>query len=337
MSALALAFALGPIQAAVALAETAGAVLLPVSARTIDRFKVGSDETRFGVLEFIGGLELTSTSSALGAMSAIRLAADRSAFIGVMDTGHWYAGRILRDPSGKLAGIADFSVAPILGADGQTSPEKWLFDSEGLAIRGDKAYVSYERQHRIEVYSAVNPAASLPLGQVSLPIPSAEFRSNRGLETIAAAPEGTPLNGALVAVSERSLDPEGNILAAVLEGPLRGVFSVRRTPPFDVTDGDFLPDGDLLLLERRYSIAGGIGMRIRRIPGEDIRPGVTVTGDVILESDFGNQIDNMEGLDVSVDAGGRIYVVLVSDDNHSILQRNLILEFRFTDEMAPNP
>jgi hypothetical protein len=33
------------------------------------------------------------------------------------------------------------------------------------------------------------------------------------------------------------------------------VFFVKRHPPFDITDGDFLPNGDLLLLERRFSIA----------------------------------------------------------------------------------
>ena len=37
----------------------------------------------------------------------------------------------------------------------------------------------------------------------------------------------------------------------------------------------------------------------------------------------------MEGLDVSTDEAGQTFVTLVSDDNHSILQRNLVLEFRY--------
>jgi hypothetical protein len=74
----------------------------------ISNFKVGSDQTRFGSFEFIGGLELSSPSSMLGAMSAIRLSADRQRFLGVMDTGFWYAGRFERGPNGELTGIAEF-------------------------------------------------------------------------------------------------------------------------------------------------------------------------------------------------------------------------------------
>ena len=39
------------------------------------------------------------------------------------------------------------------------------------------------------------------------------------------------------------------------------------------------------------------------------------------------QIDNMEGIDAWTRADGQVMVSLISDDNHSILQRNLYLEF----------
>ncbi|TIW42540.1 MAG: hypothetical protein E5V61_22940, partial [Mesorhizobium sp.] len=48
---------------------------------------------------------------------------------------------------------------------------------------------------------------------------------------------------------------------------------------------------------------------------------------VLLEADMGYQIDNMEGLDVWTRDDGAQMVSLMSDDNHSILQRNLYLEF----------
>jgi hypothetical protein len=47
---------------------------ISISSRLIENFKVGSSQTRFGDFEFVGGLELSSSSSFLGAMSAIRLA-----------------------------------------------------------------------------------------------------------------------------------------------------------------------------------------------------------------------------------------------------------------------
>jgi hypothetical protein len=52
-----------------------------------------------------------------------------------------------------------------------------------------------------------------------------------------------------------------------------------------------------------------------------------VDGPAIFEADLGNEIDNMEGLDVHVDAGGAIVMTMVSDDNFSMLQRTLLLQF----------
>ncbi|MBA69017.1 MAG: hypothetical protein CML30_09085 [Rhizobiales bacterium] len=306
-------------------------VRFPVKSRVIEHFKVGSEETRFGGVEFVGGLELTASTIDLGAMSSIRLAADRSSFIGVMDTGQWYAGRIERDADGRPAGIADFSISTMYSRDGDVHKAKWQMDAEGLAIQGDRLLVSFERDHRIDVYDARSPGESLPIGSIPILIPKRELRDNRGLETVVVAPAGSPLDGAAVTVSERSLNRDGNVFAAILDGPKKGIFYVKRTPPFDITDGDFLPDGDLVLLERRFSIAGGLGMRIRRLPGESIKPGATVEGEVLLDADFGYQIDNMEGLAVSTDADGVSYLTLISDDNHSILQRNLLLEFKLVE------
>jgi hypothetical protein len=109
---------------------------------------------------------------------------------------------------------------------------------------------------------------------------------------------------------------------------MKGAFTVVRADPYSVTDGAFLPDGDLLLLERRFNFASGLGMRVRRIAAGKIRPGAVVDGDVMLEADMSYQIDNMEALDVISRPDGEIRLILVSDDNHSILERNLMLEFR---------
>ena len=324
-----LASALALLTASAVLPLRADDEIIDIRSRLISHFKVGSDETRFGDFEFVGGLELSSSSPMLGAMSAIRLSQDRNSFLGVMDTGFWYAGQFTRDQNGALIGVSNFSVSSILDDNGAASSQKWRVDAEGLALRGDDVLVSFERNSRVAVYPAKAPAGSIPTGSLPVLIPPEEIRGNRGLEAIMVAPEASALAGAVVAVTERSLNANDDIYAAILTGPSKGVFFVKRHPPYDVTDGDFLPNGDLLLLERRFSIAGGIGMRIRRIDGSRIGPGNLVDGPVLLEADFGNQIDNMEGLDVSTDEQGQIFVTLVSDDNHSILQRNLMLEFRY--------
>src|SRR5690606_4447280 len=114
---------------------------------------------------------------------------------------------------------------------------------------------------------------------------------------------------------------------AILEGPERGVFKVRRTDDYDVTDGVFLPGGDLLLLERRFSLPQGVGMRLRRIAGETVRNAALVDGETLMEASLAHNIDNMEGFDVWRRGDGALIVSLMSDDNQSFLQRTLYLEF----------
>ena len=114
---------------------------------------------------------------------------------------------------------------------------------------------------------------------------------------------------------------------AVLDGPQKGIFTVKRNGNFDITDGAFLPDGDLLLLERSFSMADGVKMRLRRIEAETIAPGKIADGPVLLDTDMAYQIDNMEAIDVWRRDDCQLMVSMMSDDNHSMLQSNLYLEF----------
>jgi len=148
---------------------------------------------------------------------------------------------------------------------------------------------------------------------------------NRGLEALGVVPSG-PLRGALVAVAERSGKEDEPTLGAILGGPQPGLFNVARHDGYDITDLAFLPSGDMLLLERWYEPLRGVGMRIRRIAGRDIRPGALVDGPRLIEADLGYEIDNMEGLSIHHE-DGRTVLTLISDDNFSFLQRTLLLEF----------
>jgi hypothetical protein len=306
----------------------ASTVDVPVSARPISAFKVGSEQKRFGKLEFVGGLIMRSPDPLFGAISSIRFLPDGRHFLAALDTGHWLAGAIERDRSGVLSGLSDVRIDPMLDENGHEAKRKMDMDAEGLALRAGQAFVSYERWPRIEIFDRKSLATAKPVGQLPVLIPVEEFRRNAGIETLVASPIEGPLKGAMVIVAEGSFDGNGHLFAAVLEGPRKGVFAVTHDSSFSVTDGAFLPDGDLLLLERRFNLAEGVGMRIRRISVDSIKPGAVVEGEVLLEADLSNQIDNMEGIDVIAGGDGSTHVILVSDDNHSFLQRNIMLEFK---------
>lgn len=303
-----------------------------VNTRQISQFKIGSKQTRFGALEFIGGLELTSSTNNFGSLSAIRFVDRGSDFIAVTDTGFWVRGTIERDADGRPNSVTSLRMSPMRNGKGELSEEKWETDAEGLALRGSVATASFERAHRITDYPFEGEnLPDMPKGNSALVVPRYELRNNKGFETVAFAPPSSRLKGAKVIVSERSLDPAGNIFAAIAEGPAKGVFFVKRSNGFDVTDGAFLPDGDLLLLERHFSMARGVAMRMRRIEAAAISAGATVEGEVMISANMSYQIDNMEGLDVWLTEAGDVMVSMVSDDNHSILQRNLYLEFKLVE------
>lgn len=304
---------------------------IQVSSRAIDSFRIGSNETRFGPLEFNGGLELTSANRDFGSLSGLRFTEPGGSLLAVSDNGFWMSATIGRDAKGRPASFDQVRIVEMQDANGDATSEKWDTDAEGLLVNGDTVTVSFERNHRIATGTLNRQTLRFDATSEKLPVPARELRNNRGFETLAKAPAESPLQGARVAVTEKSLNKAGDIFAAVMDGPQEGIFYVKRNGDSDISDGDFLPNGDLLLLERSFSMASGVAMRIRRIAGADIKPGATVDGEVLFAADMAYQIDNMECLDVWKRADGATMISLASDDNHSILQRNVYMEFRLAE------
>jgi hypothetical protein len=73
-------------------------------------------------------------------------------------------------------------------------------------------------------------------------------------------------------------------------------------------------------------------MRIRRLPVSAIKEGALVDGKILIDVDLAYQIDNMEGIAVHRNAQGETVITLVSDDNFSVIQRNLLLQFVLVGE-----
>lgn len=299
-----------------------------IQSKQIEHFKIGSDQRDFGRLRFEGGILTWADERLYGAVSSIRFLSNKRDFLAVLDTGYFLEASVVRDANGRLSGISNARLFPILDENGKEHSRKYMVDSEGLALRGDQAIVSFEQRHRIEVYDRIKLSKAQATGTIPHLMPSKELRANGGIETLALSPKGSPFAGALIAVAEQSVDANGHLYAAILDGPLKGQFRVVKTGEFAVTDGAFLPNGDLILLERRFSLATGVGMRLRLISSADIKPNAIVDGEVLLDVGMAHQIDNMEGLDVVEMDDGSIHLFIVSDNNHSFLQRNLMLEFK---------
>lgn len=280
---------------------------------------------RFGPLEFRGGLELSSEAKEFGGISAIRMDKDGAQFVAATDRGWWLRGRIVY-AGVQPKGVADAELAPMLGPDGRPLRLRGWFDVESLAEDGGIFYAGVERANQILRFDVGR--YGLQARGVPIPVPPGvkQLPFNKGLEGLVFVAKG-PLAGTLIGLSERGLDSAGNILCFLIGGPRPGTFTVRRTGDYDLTDGALLPGGDLLVLERRFSLFRGGGVRIRRIAASTVAPGALVDGPILLEADLGYQIDNMEGLSVHQADDGELILTLVSDDNFSPIQRTLLLQF----------
>lgn len=287
-------------------------------------------QVRFGQLLFRGGLALTSQHPAFGGISALHMEADGAHFVAVTDRGSWLRGRVVYE-NGKPAGLADVELAPVLGADGRPLAARKWYDTESLGARDGMFYVGIERANQIVRFDYRRHGLRARGEPLKVPPDFKTLAYNKSLECVAAVPAGAPHDGALIAVTEESLDAAGNLRAFVLKGGETIRFSVKRSNDFDVSDCAVLPPGDLMLLERHYSVARGVAMRIRRVPLAAIKEGVLVDGPPLIQADLGYQIDNMEGIAIQRTPQGETVLTLVSDDNFSPIQRNLLLQFTLVE------
>src|SRR6202048_1787114 len=311
--------------------SVAAAVPIEVNARPIPSFDPANRaRTRFGALEYRSGLVLTSSFRGFGGLSGWRLDAKGERFISFSDKGSWFTGRIVYQGR-EMTGLADVEAAPMLGPDGKPITARGWFDSESIALDGSFVYIGLERVNQVLRFD-FSKGFTRSRGEV-VPMPPAvrKLPFNKGLEALVFVPKGLPLEGTLIAISERGLDARGTLIAFLVGGPTPGQFSVRRTDNFDVSDAVLLPAGDLLLLERKFSWLSGIGIRIRRIALKSVAPGSVVAGPSIFRADLGNEADNMEGMDDHVTAEGDTVLTMVSDDNFSMIQRTLLLQFTLVE------
>jgi hypothetical protein len=306
-------------------------VSIEVRARPIPWFdRHDHERVRFGALEYRSGLVLTSAFPHFGGLSGLRLDPKGERFISFSDHGRWFTGRILYEGR-AMTGLADVESAPLLGPDGRPITARGWYDSESIALDGSLVYIGLERANKVLRFD-FSKGFTRARGEV-VPMPPAVSRlpNNKGLEALVFVPKDLPLAGTLIAISERGLDASGNLMAFLVGGPTPGQFSVRRTEDFDVSDAVLLPDGDLLILERKFSWAAGVGIRIRRIPLDSVAPGAVIDGPSIFGADLANEVDNMEGIDAHLTTGGETVLTMISDDNFSMIQRTLLLQFTLVE------
>lgn len=291
--------------------------------------------TRFGQLEWLASLRLTSPSKKFGGYSGLAIDKTGTKLLAVSDIGTWLSARLVYR-NGRMEKLTNARIGKIKGLGGKLLKGKFASDSESIAMVtpgavAGKAYISFERRHRIAVHRVTADGIGPAIRHMKLPGQVRSAKGNSGIEGITVMRAG-PAKGSVLAFTEEYLAENGDHLGWLIGGPRPGRVTLKRYNGFAITDLANLGNGDVVVLERKFRFTEGVKTRLRRIKASQIRAGAELDGKVLLESDDVREIDNMEGLAVHQDEGGRDILTIISDNNfNQRFQRTLLMQFRLVE------
>ena len=233
-----------------------------------------SDPSRaaVGPLRYLGGLWLRSADPRFGGLSDLRVSPDGARLFAVSDCGYGFTASLSYDAGGRLTGVADARLVELTGPAGGPLGMGET-DAESLVL-GDGLEVGFEGRARVQSYAADPPFGGPPRDRCRSRPGWAQCGRNGGLETMADAGDGRRL-----LVCEARRGASSTVPAWVGRG---GEWTARDYPlafdggwagePFRPTGATRLPDGDLLLVERRFPPIGARIVRLARSSLEGTGP-----------------------------------------------------------------
>ncbi len=276
---------------------------------------------RVGELIFLDAWELGSRNDDFGGISALTALKD-DRFVGISDAGTLIGFGLTNDDR-----VDRPFISPLPDSRGPRATFEDR-DSEGISHDPDSGqfWVSYEANHAIRRFSRSFARSTGIVRPREMQI----WPSNKGAETLVRLSDSR-----FIAISE-SLEDDDTHRALLFSGdpvePGTDITPFHYRPPlgYRVTDGLQLPDGRLLILNRRVALPNGFSAKVAIVDVSVVGKKEPVAGKVIATLAAPLLIDNMEGIAVTKDGPDSI-IWLISDDNFSIFQRTLLMKFRLSE------
>lgn len=318
------------VVAALAGSLPAAAAEVTVSASPITQFGDSHIDEPAGSLIFRGGIALVSQDDTFGGLSSLTMTGPDQQAVFVSDRGNFVSGRLAYDDAGRLFGFIGTRVEPMRNSKGDVLPRQYAKDAEAV----DTVYrdgvpvavrVGFEHLTRVADFALTDAVPGGAAREVTIPDWLSDLRTNESLEALCIAPAASPVAGSTLLLAEEALDEAGNHRGWLLGQNDKGPMSYQDSPVVSPTDCAFLPNGDLLVLERGVSMLNFV-MNLRRVPAAEVRPNHLMVGELLLSA-AGGTIDNMESLAVHTTPDGELRILIGSDNNFNDWQRTLLLEF----------
>jgi hypothetical protein len=312
----------------------ATAVEATVTATQVTQFENAAVGQPVGGLIFRGGIAMTSPDDTFGGLSGLTITGPNHQALFVSDRGNFISGQLLYDDADSLFGFIGVSIEPIRNSKGDVLPRQYARDAESV----DTVYrdgvpvavrVGFEHLTRVADFALSNGVASGAARELPIPEWLTDARTNETLESVCIAPPASPIAGSTLLIAEEDLDEAGNHRGYLLGQTDKGPLAYTNSPVVNPTECAFLPNGDLLVLERGISMLSFV-MNLRRVPAAEVRPGNLMAGELLLQA-TGGSIDNMESMTVHTAPDGELRILIGSDNNFNDWQRSLLLEFALVD------
>ena len=266
-------------------------------------------------LEQVGFLNIDRNEKNYGGFSGLIVQDEGSEALILTDKSFFFVLKLQRNDDDILTGYSVTRKGRMLSSKGEYLNGRNT-DSESIVIsKNNNYYISFESNHRIMMHTNVEgKGVFIPKHPM--------FRKlsvNKGIEALAIDNEDR-----LIAIPEKPPLGVSDIPIFRLQNNKWEIIKyLKIKDDFMVTDAEFLPQGLLLILERKFSWTQGFKTRFRLISLNkfDNKKPITVF------TSTANQFDNLEGMALWKDKKGAIRILTVSDDNFHPLQQSEIREF----------
>jgi len=292
---------------------------LTIKAMPISLNPEDGNQSTIGELQYVAGWVLQSDNDDFGGWSGLVMQGEE-ALVAINDQGNWLQASFnISAPSPFSRGVLSLFDPSSERAD------KEDYDAESLIALPSGYLVGFEQNHRIMQVDAINEDSAKPYET------GVDFRGlskNSGIEAMAMLPDNR-----LIMFAENGRNTKGQTPAWIVSQGKATMVDFSPPENYSPTDAAALPNGDVLLLLRRYSVTTGASAKILHITATEIEEGV-LRGREIATLKSPLSVDNMEGLDAQVLPNGNIRLFLISDDNFNRLQRTLFMVFDWPQQTA---
>lgn len=280
-----------------------------------------------GALTYLGGVHLTSPDTAFGSFSSMLVDGDRFTLLG--DGGTLVRFRMGADWRPREVSFGDLPDGPGRGS------YKYQRDSESMTRdpATGSVWVGFERANAIWRYGPDLARAQ----QHATPAAMRRWPENGGAESLLRL-----RNGQFIVLSEAlPKDGKGSVGLWFAGDPTqagRRPTRFRYLPPkgYQASDLTQLPDGRLLVLNRRFSLSQLFTAKLTIVDPAHIRSDAAVKGVEIATLAAPLLHDNFEGI-AAVREGADTILWIVSDDNSQFWERSLLLKFRLNPAPVAHP